>query len=172
MMGETGDVSVQRTATDSRTAAEAGEKRVRTAWRLRRRFRLAQRAAALTGMALGLGIVRAAAASLPDPSVGLGRGFLASSALLVLSLAALPWLVVGSLWQRVRRRHGHEWTIGALHCSRDAGLALSAASYYPVTVLVPHSGTRELLALPPEGIAVTGRDERAAEPAPRLRAVG
>ena len=92
----------------------ADRKRVRTAWRLRHRYRLAQRLASLAGAALALAIVATVVTRLPDRAAALDRGFVVASAALVLVCAGLPWLTVGTLWRRTSRRNRHEWSEGAL----------------------------------------------------------
>src|SRR3954454_17423963 len=76
----------------ARSPPEAEPKQLRTAWRLRRRYRRGQRLAALLGTALALGVVAAVVTRLPDRSVALARGFVVPSAALALLCASLPWL--------------------------------------------------------------------------------
>jgi hypothetical protein len=49
--------------------------------------------------------VAASAAVLPDPASALGRGSLLRSVALVAACDLAPWLVVGRLWRRTRRRN-------------------------------------------------------------------
>ncbi len=86
--------------TADRRPEAAEHKRVRTAWRLRHRYRLARRLATLAGTVLALVLAAIAAARLPDSAAALRRDFLVPSALLLAGATALPWLAVGALWRR------------------------------------------------------------------------
>lgn len=94
---------------------ESERPRLRTSWRVRRRYKLAQRLAALVGGVVALAAVAAVVASFPDPHMALAPGFAAPAALLVLGAIALPWLAVGRLWRRTWLRNRHEWGEGALY---------------------------------------------------------
>lgn len=84
------------------------ERRVRTSYVMRRRYRRAAWIAALLGALLALVPVIETARS-DDPSALYTPGFLAGSAALVLIGAAVPWLIVTALWRRTRNRHASEW---------------------------------------------------------------
>ena len=84
-------------------------KQVRTGWRVRQRYKLAQWACATLGGCAGLAVVAATYASLADPRLAEARPFVAQSVALVAGGTALPWLVVGWLWRRERRRNLWEW---------------------------------------------------------------
>ena len=85
------------------------DKRLTTAWRVRRRYRLAQWLLAAAGLAAGAALVAASVAALPDPHGALGPRFLAQAAAIVVAAVAVPWLVVDGLWGRARRRNLWEW---------------------------------------------------------------
>ena len=84
------------------------ERRVRTSYVMRRRYRRAAWIAALIGALLALVPVIELAWS-NDPSALYAPGFLGGSAALVLIGAAVPWLIVTALWRRTRNRHASEW---------------------------------------------------------------
>jgi hypothetical protein len=84
------------------------ERRVRTSYVMRRRYRHTAWIAAFLGALLALVPVIEAARS-NDPSALYAPGFLGGSAALVLIGAALPLLIVTALWRRTRNRHASEW---------------------------------------------------------------
>jgi len=88
---------------------------MRTAWRIRRRYKRAQRIAALAGAFVALAAVAAVVATFPDPHMALTPGFALPAAALVLGAILLPWLAVGQLWRRTWVRNRHEWGEGALY---------------------------------------------------------
>ena len=90
-------------------AAPASDKRLTPAWRTRRRYRRAQWLLAATGLAIALAVVAASVAALPDPAMALERGFVLQSVAGVVATGLVPWLVVGWLWRRARRRNFWEW---------------------------------------------------------------
>src|SRR5690349_11309795 len=94
-----------RTHAWGRHETGAAGKRVRTAWRLRQRYRLVQRLATLAGTALALALITITAVQPPGPAAALQRDFVVPSALLLACSAVLPWLVVGALL----RRNRHKW---------------------------------------------------------------
>ena len=85
-------------------AARDAGRRVTTAWRTRRRYKLAQRLLAALGLATALALVAASVAALPDPSAALERRFLAQSASLAIAAGAVPWIVLATLGRRAWRR--------------------------------------------------------------------
>src|SRR5689334_6195156 len=99
----------------SPSETESERRRLRTSWRVRRRYKLAQRIAALVGGVVALAAVAAVVASFPDPQMALAPGFAGPAALLVLGAIALPWLAVGRMWRRTWLRNRHEWGDGALY---------------------------------------------------------
>lgn len=94
---------------------EGGEKRVRTVWRSRQRYKFRQRAAVSIGLVLALGIVGAMFARLGDPAAALQIGFLCRAALVVTVLTAGPWLAVRAWWRQVLRHNRYDWLDGGLH---------------------------------------------------------
>jgi hypothetical protein len=84
-------------------------KQLRTGWRVRRRFKLAQRLATGMGGIAALAIVQLAALQLPDPLLVSSQGFLAPAVLLLAAGVAIPYAVVELLWRYVLRRNLHEW---------------------------------------------------------------
>jgi hypothetical protein len=84
-------------------------KRVRTGWRVRQGYKLAQWAGATLGGCIGLAVVAAAYASLADPRLAASAGFVLQSAALAAGGALVPWLVVGWLWRREQRRNLWDW---------------------------------------------------------------
>jgi protein-S-isoprenylcysteine O-methyltransferase Ste14 len=103
------------TQSRSRPEGEADQPRLRTAWRIRRRYKRAQRIAALAGAVVALAAVAAVVATFPDPHMALTPGFALPAAALVLGAILLPWLAVGQLWRRTWVRNRHEWGEGALY---------------------------------------------------------
>jgi hypothetical protein len=83
------------------------ERRIRTAWLMRRRFHLAANLATVVGALLGLIVVgiamRAADTTWQSPH------FLAGAAGTVLLGAALPRVAVLAAWRVVRSRNQEDW---------------------------------------------------------------
>jgi hypothetical protein len=84
------------------------ERRVRTWYAVRRRYRRAAWIAAAIGVLLALVPVVQTARS-DDPSALHTPAFLGGSAVLVVIGAVVPWLIVMALWRRTRNRHASEW---------------------------------------------------------------
>ncbi len=84
------------------------ERRVRTWYVVRQRYRRAAWIASAVGVLLALVPVAQTARS-DDPSALSSPGFLAGSAILVVIGFVLPWLIVMALWRRTRNRHVSEW---------------------------------------------------------------
>jgi hypothetical protein len=84
------------------------ERRVRTWYVVRRRYRRAAGIAAVVGVLLALVPVVQTARS-DDPSALYTASFLAGSVALLVIGAVVPWLIVMALWRRTRNRHASEW---------------------------------------------------------------
>ena len=83
------------------------ERRVRTFWVMRRRYRRAALLVTVLGAATGLVVVFAIWPS--APGAWQQRGFLAAASALVVLGALLPRLLVTSWWRMLRRRNYEEW---------------------------------------------------------------
>jgi hypothetical protein len=84
------------------------ERRVRTWYVVRRRYRRAARIAAVLGALVALAAVVQAVRS-QDPAAAYSPGFLVGSAVLVAIGFGLPYLTVIALWRWTRNRHAAEW---------------------------------------------------------------
>ena len=103
------------TRSQSRPDRGDGRPRLRTAWRVRRRYKLAQRLATLVCGLIAIAAVAAVIAAFPDPRKALAPGFVAPAAALVVGALALPWLAVGQMWRRAWLKNRDEWGEGALY---------------------------------------------------------
>lgn len=83
------------------------EKRVRTFWVVRQRFRAAANIATVVGGVIGVAIV--AAAWPPGSEAWLQRTFLLPALLTVLLGALVPRLLVNAAWRLVHRHNREEW---------------------------------------------------------------
>jgi hypothetical protein len=84
------------------------ERRVRTGWRMRRRFHLAADVATLVGAALALIVTGVAMREAADTSWQSPR-FLAGAVGTVLLGAALPRVAVLATWRILRSRNREDW---------------------------------------------------------------
>jgi threonine/homoserine/homoserine lactone efflux protein len=83
------------------------ERRPRTFWVMRERYRRAAGVVTVAGIVAGLAIV----AYLAPRGGGLllQRAFIVQAALIVAASALLPWLLVRLMWRIERRRRREEW---------------------------------------------------------------
>jgi hypothetical protein len=83
------------------------ERRVRTAWLVRQRFRRAANLATLAGILLALLLVAAARPATPEGWVQFG--FVTGALGVLLVGAVAPRLAVQAVWRVVRWRNHEEW---------------------------------------------------------------
>jgi high-affinity Fe2+/Pb2+ permease len=81
------------------------ERRVRTFWTMRERYRTAGRIAAACGAAAGLAVALILGWRIHALGQALDRHFVALAAMLLLAGGLLPYGVVRLLWRRYRNRH-------------------------------------------------------------------
>lgn len=81
------------------------ERRVRTFWVVRKRYRWAGRVSAGVGGSAALALVAAIALQQHSAGMPIGRSFVLQSALLVALGVLLPLVVTNLLWRRYRLRH-------------------------------------------------------------------
>jgi uncharacterized membrane protein YjgN (DUF898 family) len=88
---------------------DGGEKRLRTYFVVRRRYKRVRWVAAGAGVLVAALVIAVALTRLEATNLALDRGFYLGAAVLLLAAATVPWLIVKGLWQRARRRHFWDW---------------------------------------------------------------
>jgi hypothetical protein len=86
-----------------------GDKRPRTYFVVRRRYKRARWIVTVAGALVTTAVIARAAVSLRADGLVPDMGFYGGSVVLILAGALIPWLVVESLWRWTRRRHFWEW---------------------------------------------------------------
>lgn len=81
------------------------ERRVRTFWLMRERYRVASRVAAALGGVAALGLVGATGWRDYSAGVPISREFAVQSALLMAAGILIPYVATRLLWRRYRRLH-------------------------------------------------------------------
>jgi hypothetical protein len=94
---------------NANTAPSDGDKRPRTCFAVRRRYKRARWIAAVAVALVATATIARAAVSLRADGLVPDMGFYGGSGALVLAGAAAPWLIVEGLWRRTWRRHFWEW---------------------------------------------------------------
>ena len=86
-----------------------GNKRLRTYFVVRQRYKRARWVAAGGGILVAVLAIAMALTRLEATDLALDRGFYLDAAVLLLAAAAVSWLIVEGLWQWARRRHFWDW---------------------------------------------------------------
>ena len=93
----------------TRGRAELSERRLRTIYIVRRRYRRAGWVAAFCGALAALAFVAVAYRSTPASEQGPFSDFLFPAGLIVAATTCVPWAILRLAWHRALRRHFWEW---------------------------------------------------------------
>jgi hypothetical protein len=86
-----------------------GDKRLRTYFVVRQRYKRARRVAAGGGILVAALAIAMTLTRPEGTGSALDTRFYLDAAVLLLAAAVVPWLIVEGLWQWTRRRHFWDW---------------------------------------------------------------